>query len=215
MFRSLSRKVRPQRAQAGIWEAGGPRAPQHMARGVDTPMCVPVARDIGTSEHGNFGSEPARASAPRGTARGPPDSAHSRVAATARAIQRSRAEIASPKGAPHRAELRVAPSAVSRRMSPRWAASPRYPGPKFGKWARARVGGVGPVLARAEPHRYVATIKTWVGRPTCWSARSCAATGPPPCIRCAHIGLRAFVGNEAARGGGSFTPYFSWQRLPL
>lgn len=89
-------KSPPAAAQAGTWVPGGPRAPQRMAGGVDTPMFMPVAHDIGTSEHPNFGSERRARAPPTGRDRGAPNSAHSRVPTATRAIQRSRAGIASP-----------------------------------------------------------------------------------------------------------------------
>ena len=53
----------------GVPATGGPETPRQAAYRADVPMCVPVGRDIRTSEHRNFGSEPSRAT-PRGHGKG-------------------------------------------------------------------------------------------------------------------------------------------------
>lgn len=50
MFRSLSQAFRPKRAKAGTPWTPGPAAPSAWPCRAEIPMCVLVARDIGTSE---------------------------------------------------------------------------------------------------------------------------------------------------------------------
>ena len=81
-----------------------------------------------------------------------------------------------PRWTPHRAELAGGTGETER--------TPRCPAPKFGAWAGTRVGGVGPVLVRAEPHRYVATMK----------ARALVRGDiPPPTASVAHTSECAYL----------------------
>lgn len=214
-----------------------------MAGVSETPICAPVAHDIGTAEHRNIGSQPARASAPKGD--GPRGAEPRPFARTHNRVHYSapRGEIASLYGSTgDRPPCRGGIGRPSgRRMAPRTAVRSlhgatvaTYEGRGHGGQAAVgrcwpAGGGVGPVLVRAGPHQHVATMR--------WRAVLVALVrdhSAPPRIRSGAAAPRSL--SHSREGGAplrahrtarirwqrsraerlwSFILYFGWRDLPL
>jgi hypothetical protein len=180
-LRSLSRKVPLQRLRRGCGEPGGPEAPQRMAGVVDTLICAAVAHDIGTAEHRNIGSEPARASAPKRD--GPRRAEQRSIARTHNRARHSapRAEIASLYGTT--GDRPPCRGGISR--SSRWSRRAALAGrvtqavrPRTPAGGRQRAGVGGPVLAGGRWRR-AGVGRRAVASGRCWSGLGHIIMRPP------------------------------------